>query len=88
MYLNNFSEFLIWADNVPINSQKPSNKTPKTRHEKVDLRCWSRLFKRFPKHTAYCCRPLLIPEVETKSLLLKIKCTSETRAGYPELELT
>lgn len=61
MYLNNFSEFLIWADNAPINSQKPSDKTPKTRHGKVDLSCWSGLSRRLPKHTAYCCCPLLLP---------------------------
>ena len=62
--------FLLGADNASSERQKPN-----IRHEK--LSCWSRMSRELPKHTTYLHWPLLIPEVDSKSLLLKIPCISE-----------
>lgn len=57
---------------------KTSNKNPNTFHTwKAHCSCWSGLFKRILKHY----RLLLLPLVESKSLLLKIPWTSDTGPG-------
>lgn len=62
-------------------------RTP-TRHEKPFLSCWLGLSKRIPKHTAYCCCPWLLAEVEGKSLLLKSPCILDIGFREPHLDLT
>lgn len=47
------------------------------------LICWPGLFKRLPKHKAYCCCPHYPLDMEGKPQLLKISYTSETGPKDP-----
>lgn len=61
----------------------PSKETPILGIRNHILRCWSDLSKGLTKHAAYCCCPWVPPEVEDKSLLLKMYWTPKTGPRDP-----